>query len=292
MIESVASVTCRDGSRLQLLHWKSTSDTGKPALHWAHATGFNARTYTPLLRQLTPHFQVQSWDMRGHGESRQAGKPEAFKGWTTYYDDLVGLLDQAPEPLWLAGHSIGATTSLAAAASRPDKVRGLVLVEPVLLDPRQGWVLQLANWFGFAGKIPMAAAAARRRAVFSSHREAFDNYRSKKAFSTWSDEWLNAYVQHGFVAGEDKVELACPPDWESLTFQHTEPNALRWMRDLKCPVHILAAGRGSTFPATAHARIQKRLPGARIEVIEDATHFLPMEHTGLVVQRIREVAGV
>lgn len=291
MIESAFPVVSSDGAAIQMMRWSGPSE--KPKLHWAHATGFNAKTYTPLLRELLPHFDVQTWDMRGHGESRSAGNPKTFKGWNTYYKDLVAVLDQAPGPMWLAGHSIGATTSLAAAAQRPHKVKGLILVEPVLLDPKQGFALRLANWLGFADRIAMAAAAARRRARFSSHSEAFENYRSKKAFSTWSDEWLHAYVQHGFVLnGDDEVELTCPPSWESLTFQHTEPNAARWIRDPGCPIHILAAAKGSTFPATAHARIQKKLPNARIEVLADATHFLPMEHTALVVQRIREVAGV
>lgn len=291
MIESAFPVISSDGAAIQMLRWSQTS--AKPHLHWAHATGFNAKTYTPLIRELTPHFNVHSWDMRGHGDSRSAGDPKTFRGWTTYYNDLVAVLDNAREPMWLAGHSIGATTSLAAAAKRPDKVKGLILVEPVLLDPKQGFALRLANWFGFADRIAMAAAAARRRARFATRTEAFENYRSKKAFSTWSDEWLNAYVQHGFEATENnEVELTCPPSWESLTFQHTEPNAARWIRDPGCPIHILAAAKGSTFPSTAHARIQKRLPNARIEVLADATHFLPMEHTDLVVQRIRELAGV
>jgi pimeloyl-ACP methyl ester carboxylesterase len=291
MIESAFPIVGADGAAIQMMRWTQSAD--KPHLHWAHATGFNAKTYTPLLLELTPYFEVHTWDMRGHGESRSAGNPKTFRGWSTYYNDLVAVLDQASEPMWLAGHSIGATTSLAAASMRPEKVKGLILIEPVLLDSRQGWALRLANWFGFADRIAMAAAAARRRANFASHEEAFQNYRSKKAFGTWSDEWLKAYVEHGFVANSNnEVELACSPGWESLTFQHTEPNAARWIRDPGCPIHVLAAAKGSTFPATAHAAIQKRLPNARIEVIADATHFLPMEHTDLVVQRIREVAGV
>jgi pimeloyl-ACP methyl ester carboxylesterase len=291
MIESAFPIVGADGAAIQMMRWTQSAD--KPRLHWAHATGFNAKTYTPLLLELTPYFEVHTWDMRGHGESRSAGNPKTFRGWSTYYNDLVAVLDQASEPMWLAGHSIGATTSLAAASMRPEKVKGLILIEPVLLDSRQGWALRLANWFGFADRIAMAAAAARRRANFASHEEAFQNYRSKKAFGTWSDEWLKAYVEHGFVANSNnEVELACSPGWESLTFQHTEPNAARWIRDPGCPIHVLAAAKGSTFPATAHAAIQKRLPNARIEVIADATHFLPMEHTDLVVQRIREVAGV
>ncbi|MCR2745813.1 alpha/beta fold hydrolase [Limnobacter parvus] len=291
MTETTFPVITPDGAAIHMTRWHHIA--GKPHLHWAHATGFNALAYEPLLRELIPHFNVHSWDMRGHGESRSAGNPKTFGGWNTYYDDLVAVLDQSPEPMWLAGHSIGATASLAAASRRPDKVKGLILIEPVLLDAQQGWALRLANWFGFADRIAMAAAAARRRASFASREEAFRNYRSKNAFSTWSDEWLNAYVEHGFVANDkNEVELACSPSWESLTFQHTEPNAARWIRDPECPIHILAASKGSTFPFTAHAGIRKRLPNSHIEVIADATHFLPMEHTELVVQRIREVAGV
>lgn len=284
-------LTAPDQAQIVVHRWEATGQN-KPTLHWAHANGFNANTYSPLLSNLTEHFEVMAWDMRGHGHSRDAGQKSSFRGWSTYYKDMITLLDHVKEPIWLAGHSIGATTSLAAAAKRPEKVKGLILVEPVLLDPKQGFALRLANWFGFADRIAMAAAAARRRANFATHRDAFDNYRSKKAFSTWSDEWLNAYVQHGFIATKNnEVELACPPSWESLTFQHTEPNAVRWLRDPGCPVHILAAAKGSTFPSSAHARIQKRLPNAHIEVLADATHFLPMEHTSLVMQRIREVAG-
>jgi len=255
MIESAYPIVSHDGSAIQMMRWSNCSN--KPKLHWAHATGFNSKTYSPLLRDLVPHFDVFTWDMRGHGESRSAANPKTFRGWTTYYKDLVAVLDQASEPMWLAGHSIGATTSLAAAAQRPDKVKGLVLVEPVLLDPKQGFALRLANWFGFANRIAMAAAAARRRASFPTHQDAFENYRNKKAFSTWSDEWLSSYVQHGFISTQNnQVELACPPSWESLTFQHTEPNAARWIRDPGCPIHILAAAKGSTFPASAHSRIQ------------------------------------
>ena len=131
------SMRAGDGANLQLMRWGQS--TGKPVLHWAHATGFSAKTYTPMLHKLLPYFDVHSWDMRGHGESRDAGNPKTFKGWKTYYNDLITVLDQSPEPMWLAGHSIGATTSLAAAAQRPQKVKGLVLIEPVLLDPKQGW---------------------------------------------------------------------------------------------------------------------------------------------------------
>lgn len=286
-----------DGEVLTVFNWAGLDNTAKPRLHWAHATGFHARTYEPMLTDLAKHFDVHAWDMRGHGESRQAAKTQTFQGWKTFYRDLVALLDASPEPMWLAGHSIGATTSLAAAVRRPEKVKGLVLVEPVLLPFSFGLVLRAARLFGVADKMSMAAAAKRRKAVFASRQEAYDNYRSKRAFSTWPDVWLKAYVEHGFIeAQEDAVQLACPPSWESLSFMHTEPNALRWLKNSavlsKLPIQILAAEKGSTFPAISHARIQNNLPHAHIEILPKSSHFLPMEQPSAVVHYLRLCAGV
>jgi pimeloyl-ACP methyl ester carboxylesterase len=244
-----------------------------------------------MLSDLAKHFDVHAWDMRGHGESRHAAKTQTFQGWITFYRDLVALLDASPEPMWLAGHSIGATTSLAAAMKRPNKVKGLVLVEPVLLPYSFGLILSAARLFGVADKMSMAAAAKRRKAVFASRQEAYDNYRCKRAFSSWPDEWLKAYVDHGFVEGQDEsVELACPPNWESLSFMHTESNPLSWLKNSavlnQTPIHILAAEKGSTFPGISHAKIQGKLPQARIEVLPKSSHFLPMEHPGVVMERL------
>ena len=36
----------RDDGDISICHW---SAPGKPVLHWAHANGFNAQTYDPLL---------------------------------------------------------------------------------------------------------------------------------------------------------------------------------------------------------------------------------------------------
>ena len=36
----------RDDGDISICHW---SAHGKPVLHWAHANGFNAQTYDPLL---------------------------------------------------------------------------------------------------------------------------------------------------------------------------------------------------------------------------------------------------
>lgn len=108
--------TAPDGREIALWRWPRSA--GRPALHWTHATGFHGLLYRPLLDELAGDCNVLAWDMRGHGASAEAANLATFRGWETYYRDLTAFLDNLVEPVWLAGHSIGATTSIMAAAAR------------------------------------------------------------------------------------------------------------------------------------------------------------------------------
>lgn len=281
-----------DGQAITLWRWPFLAD--RPTLHWAHATGFHARTYSPLLNRLADHVNIVAWDMRGHGASRGAGDRKGYRGWQTYYNDLAALLDTTKEPIWLAGHSVGGMTSLAAAAQQPGKVLGLMLIEPVILDHWSRLLLGAAKKMGLAGRFKLAAGAARRRRAFPSRKEAYGIFRSKAGFRSWPDPWLAAYVEHGFVAGRGgQVHLACDPAWESLTFTTTEHRPWRYLGRLRgsVPVHVLAGERGSTFPPPARRAMKRRLPQARIEEVAESSHFLPMEHPEHLVRWVCTLVG-
>ena len=275
-----------DGADIALWRWPQSK--ARPTLHWAHATGFHGRLYHPLLDELATDFNVLAWDMRGHGASVGAANLSTFRGWETYYRDMIALLDSLDEPVWLAGHSIGATTSIMAAARRPDKVLGLILAEPVIMDPVQGLKLGLAKLLRQSHRLSLAAGAARRRRVFDSHAAALDNYRGRGGFKTWPEAWLNAYVQHAFVPQGDQVQLACAPEWESTTFAHTEHNPWPAVRRLRCPMVVLAAERASTFSPRARRRLHALLPSAELNVLAGTTHFLPMERPEVVRDAVRQ----
>jgi pimeloyl-ACP methyl ester carboxylesterase len=278
--------TAPDGRAIALWRWPRSD--GRPTLHWAHATGFHGLLYRPLLDELADDCNVLAWDMRGHGASAEAADPATFRGWETYYRDLTAFLDSLAEPIWLAGHSIGATTSIMAAARRPDKVRGLILAEPVIMDAWQGWSLWLAKLLRRSDRFSLAAGAARRRREFDSHAAALDNFRGRGGFKTWPEAWLEAYVQHGLVREGDHVRLACTPEWESTTFAHTEHNPWPGIRRLQCPVIALAAEQASTFSPRARQRLQAVLPSAEVKDLAGTTHFLPMEQPEVVRDTVRQ----
>lgn len=276
-----------DGQAISI--WRWPQQRGRPTLHWAHATGFHGRTYHPLLDALAEDFNVLAWDMRGHGASAAAGTLGRFQGWQTYYDDLCALVESQEGPIWLAGHSIGATTSIMAAARLPARVQGLVLAEPVILDRVQGLQLRAAKLLRQSHRFGLAAGAARRRPRFASRAEAVEKYRGRGGFRSWPAPWLDAYVEHGFVDDENGVRLACEPAWESATFTHTEHNAWPGIRKLRCPVIALGSSHASTFAPAARLRLKALLPAAEVTTVTNTTHFLPMEYPQVVADAIRRL---
>jgi pimeloyl-ACP methyl ester carboxylesterase len=78
----------------------------------------------PLLRD---RLTVYAIARRGRGET------DATEGHSLEdeVNDLVAVIRAAPEPVFLLGHSYGAHCSLAAALLAPDRVRKLILYEPI-----------------------------------------------------------------------------------------------------------------------------------------------------------------
>lgn len=252
---------------------------------FSHANGFNARTYRTILGPLASELRILALDLRGHGASTLPASPEGWPGWTEYALDLRALLAAATDrPVVLAGHSMGATTSLLAAAAEPHRSRALVLFEPVLI----GGVAQR----GAVWDSPITQTALRRRDTFPDRAAAMDAYRGRGAFRTWTEAQLADYVQAGFrdtAAGE--VSLSCAPQWEALNFAVHNYDPWRALAAIDRPVRIFKAETDSTGASDgAHAAEIAANPRVRLQVIPGTTHFLPMERPELVREALREAA--
>lgn len=109
-------------------------DPNRPVdLIFSHANGFNAATYRSLLSPLSTSLRIWAPDLRGHGRSTLPTFARPKTSWRDHRDDLLALLEAVDgPPVVMAGHSMGGTASLLAAAERPDRVSSLVLFDPVI----------------------------------------------------------------------------------------------------------------------------------------------------------------
>jgi len=259
------------GGSVSCLAWERDA----PLLHFAHANGFNAETYRGLLSPLAEDFHIVASDARGHGFTALPTAPELAKGWSVYRDDLLALLDRiAPKGAILAGHSMGATASLMAAAIRPEAVKALVLIEPVLMPK---------SWQG--GDNELAQRAAKRRDIFESAEEAFAVYRGRGAFKTWPDDTLRDYLKGGLKpAPGGGVRLCCDPAWEAQNFRLSPGGVSDLAGAIDCAVTLIHGNGAASHPELENFRALR--PSARVVAEPRATHFLPMEFPELVREEI------
>jgi pimeloyl-ACP methyl ester carboxylesterase len=251
---------------------------------FSHANGFNARTYRTILAPLAASLRILALDLRGHGASTLPADAERFPGWELFAEDLAALLAQATSaPVVLAGHSLGATSSLLCAAAHPQLVRNLVLFEPVMADPPPPATRS-------HGAL-MAAATLRRRAVFPDRDAALAAYRGRGAFATWDAAQLADYVAAAFRETADgQVALACDPAWEAVVYARQDYDPLAALAALRRPVRILASPEGASS-VSARARAFVREAGAPLESVPGTSHFLPMERPDLVRQALSAAAA-
>jgi pimeloyl-ACP methyl ester carboxylesterase len=248
-----------------------------------HANGFNARTYRTILAPLASDLRILALDLRGHGRTRAPAAPEGRNTWLDLGQDLDVFLETLDlKTVVLAGHSMGGTLSLFAAADLPERVRALALFDPVVLPPERG--------AGEPANSPMVHGASRRRRHFDSRGAAVQSYRGRGAFTTWTEPMLVDYVEDGFKdLADGTVELACAPEWEVSNYLAQAHDPWEAFARSRCPITILRAETAST--CNVDSRIDQLTADGRIsiETIPGTTHFLPMERPDLVRATLRKV---
>ena len=268
---------------------------GSPWLHFAHATGMNAGLYARLLAPLADRFRIVASDARGHG--RTAGldprSPDDAPGeereeWEVFAADLLAIIDavDTDSPWLLTGHSLGGTVSLLAAAARPDRVSGLVLLDPPFIPFAIARALA-----GTVAPNPMADRAARRRADYPDVATARAAWAGRGVFASWSDADLDAYLEDGLRATADGVTLACSPLWEAASFRGVSQRVEQALMGLDLPFAVVAGEIGSTVPPAEFTIMAAHPRCVSAQRLAGTTHFLPLERGETIRAAIDLVAA-
>lgn len=98
-----------------------------PAVVCIHGLTANHTCWASVADVLSPAHRLIAYDLRGRGES---DKPDKGYSLAIHADDLEGLLDHfGLKKAVLIGHSLGAHIAVRFAATRPERVAKLVLVD-------------------------------------------------------------------------------------------------------------------------------------------------------------------
>jgi phosphoserine aminotransferase len=206
--------------------------TRTPSLVLVHAAGVNRAMWTPQLEVWRDRFDVMAVDLPGHGY--RVDEPFTMAGATNVVERA---LDESDRPAVLVGCSLGGYVAALTAATRPDRVRGLVLIgclpqmpDSTVLQLSVGAELLLTRVLGHglgarlvervlagsagtelttriiaAGVRPSARAEANRELLDLEIRDALESYGGPLLLVNGSDDALArrhadelaAYTPHG-----------------------------------------------------------------------------------------------
>ena len=134
-----------------LTHVSATVDVGGP-VHYVdyggpadaplivavHGLGGSHLNWAAVAPHLVDDSRLVAVDLLGHGRTPAAGRRPDVAG---HVELVTGFLDRvADRPVVLMGNSLGGLVAALTAASAPDRVSGLVLVDPALPTERLGLV--------------------------------------------------------------------------------------------------------------------------------------------------------
>jgi 3-oxoadipate enol-lactonase len=240
-----------------------------PWVTLAHSLATDRTVWDELTKVLSKHFSVLRYDARGHGRS---SAPEGDYAFPQLVDDLVGLLDALQiERTHFVGLSMGGMLGQHFALAAPERLDRLAIVSSTSYVPPEARAL----W-------DERIAVARREGM-QAHVE-----------STLA-RWFTAPYRaaHPEVMARIGALIATTPvagfaGWGAAicTLDLTER-----LGAIKAPTLVVVGAEDTGTPPAASQAIAAAIPGARLEIIPQASHQLEIEQAETFTRLLLDFLG-
>jgi pimeloyl-ACP methyl ester carboxylesterase len=246
--------------------------SGDPLL-LIHGTGAYSAIWGEVPGQLAGSHRVIVYDRRGFGASQGARAQRPHQ----HAQDAAALLEHlGAVPAVVVGWSGGGVVALDLAASRPELVGSLVLIEPavsLILAPSPG-TLRMSSQMQFRWRIRRDERGA-----------AATMYRWSNSYTTGGNAFdrLPADEQEGMLAHSRSTLL----EMDQLTFPFPSSKA---MSRINCPVTCLQGSLSDPVFPRAVRRVRRRLPQTMVVEIEGGAHMLHRDRPDEWVRAVLDAA--
>lgn len=228
---------------------------GAPVV-FLHATLGDHRTIGDLQRELVPNYRLILPDARGHGASA-ALQNRSFTV-TDMANDVWAVLeaegldvDDAPKVV-LIGHGQGAVTALELARRRPDRIAGMILIEPdapALLDGETD---------SDVVSVREAAREVYSKISESAYRDQVDQALEGYMRYRWGADWRDELSRPRLAATRRHLG-ALGPSLDALDRFRILPEELG---EITSRTHVMTAGSSPAMIEATGRRLAAAVPGA------------------------------
>ena len=235
-----------------------------PWMTLSHSLACDSSMWDPQMALLTKRFKVLRFDTRGHGQS---DAPDADYTLDQMADDVHGLLTGLgiTKTHWM-GLSMGGMIGQAYALKHPGMFASMVLADTTSRRPPNaaamwGERMQIARTKGMEGLVEPTLA----RWFTDAYRPAHPDVMAK----------IGKVIRNTPGAGY----AGCCAAIAQIDFTER-------LKEIKCPVLVLVGDQDHGTPVAMSEQIRDNLPGAKMQVIANASHISNVEQAEVFNQAI------
>jgi pimeloyl-ACP methyl ester carboxylesterase len=255
---------------------------GAPLLVAVHGLGGSHLNWSAIAPQLVLRSRVLALDLVGHGLTPADGRTPDVEGHRRLVSGFLKAVDAGPAIL--IGNSMGGLVAALQAATEPDSVAGLVLVDPALPTARLGLVHPrvVANFL-------LCALPGVGEGYLSQRRRRTSAEQSVRRVlklccvdpSRVPPDVVRAHVDLIGQLDRARADDAYLRSARSLSLMTANPApTMRKLGDLSQPTLVLHGARDLLVPLSSARRMAEAHPDWRFEIAADTGHVPMLEVAG------------
>ena len=258
---STSHVVDANGVRL---HYLDYGTAGQRPMLCIHGGAAHAHWFDYVAPGFTPDHHVLAMDQRGHGDSARAD-PKTY-AWQTFANDVNALVEKLDlRDYVLVGHSMGGMVSLLHAATHPERIGRLVVVDSVMLMP-----MERVNRMRAFGERPATAYATREVLIARYRLEGGEKHMT-------APEVLQRMATHSARQNADGSWQHKADRGVYANFQQIEGVPL-W-EQVKVPALVIRGGTHSPrFTPDIMAEIHARAPQVQVAEVTETDHHVTLDN--------------
>lgn len=222
-------------------------------VHFAHANGFPAKSYSKLFAHLNENIELIALDKFAHNAEFPLNN-----NWENQVDELIHFVEKkraeldADLPIVLVGHSFGAVISFLACCKKPALFSGLIMLDPPLITGVASWIFRFAKKSRLIDKITPAGKTKIRNTKWHHKTDLVQYFKMRALFKNMDVDCIADYV-------------------DAVTHEHEGERVLNF--DTKVEADIFR-----TIPANLHEQYGK---------LSTKSYLLTGKHTEVCVEKLR-----
>jgi pimeloyl-ACP methyl ester carboxylesterase len=262
---------------------KKVSMSNRLIIHFAHANGFPARSYTKIFNLLEKDFDINFIEQHGHSP-----KFPVSDGWQHLADELQTEIEATySQPIIGIGHSLGGILHFMVACRKPELYQQIILLDAPIISRLSSFGLLVGKKIGIIDRFSPSKITRTRRNFWQTKDEAFEHYRIKPKFAVFDEQCLRDYVNYGTTETAKGFTLSFKPEIEAHIYRTIPHNLSKYQNRLKTPTTYLGGKNSREAKLARLSFMQNNFP---IKTqFTDGTHLFPFEYPNQTANLVKQI---